>query len=181
MDQSHHFGYKSNMSGIENYNLFGEQGDMPDVVHCETIETRSLIHDWHLAPHRHARLHQFLLLEDGRGEVQIESRAGIDALDDILAVDGIDGVFIGPADLSTDMGFKGNAAHPEARAAILDALRRIAASDKAAGCLALDDDTADLYLEQGTRFLAVGIDVHLMIKAARAKAAQYAGRKAGEG
>ncbi len=75
MDQSHHFGYKSNMSGIENYNLFGEQGDMPDVVHCETIETRSLIHDWHLAPHRHARLHQFLLLEDGRGEVQIESRA----------------------------------------------------------------------------------------------------------
>ena len=52
--------YKSNMSAsasILNYNLFGETGDLPDVVHCETIEVRSLLHDWEFAPHRHARLH----------------------------------------------------------------------------------------------------------------------------
>jgi len=60
------------MALVENFNLFGEQGDLPDVVHCETIESRSLIHDWEFHPHRHAHLHQFLLLESGRGEVQIE-------------------------------------------------------------------------------------------------------------
>lgn len=63
------------MSIVENYNLFGEQGDLPDVVHCETIEARSLVHNWEFRPHRHARLHQFLLMEAGRGSVRIEDRA----------------------------------------------------------------------------------------------------------
>ena len=58
--------------------------------------------------------------------LQIESRAGLAALDDILAMPGIDGVFIGPSDLAADMGHLGNAGHPEVRAAVLDALRRIA-------------------------------------------------------
>ena len=57
---------------IPNYNLFGEAGDLPDVVHCETIETRSRLHDWELAVHRHARLHQLLLLQEGGGEVSLE-------------------------------------------------------------------------------------------------------------
>ena len=48
---------------ILNYNLFGESRDLPDVVHCETIEARSRLHNWEFAPHRHARLHQVLLLE----------------------------------------------------------------------------------------------------------------------
>ena len=52
--------------------MFGEQGDLPDVVHCETIETRSLVHDWEFKPHRHARLHQFLLIDVGRGVVLVE-------------------------------------------------------------------------------------------------------------
>lgn len=60
--------------------------------------------------------------------VQVENRAGIDALDEILQVEGIDGVFIGPADLSTDMGHQGNSAHPEVRAAIADAITRIKAA-----------------------------------------------------
>ena len=72
MDQAVEFWYKSNMVLVKNYNLFGEQNDLPDVVHCETIEARSLVHDWEFQPHRHARLHQFLLLETGKGEVQIE-------------------------------------------------------------------------------------------------------------
>jgi len=55
------------MNPIESYNLFGESGDLPDVVHCETIEVRSVLHDWELHPHRHARLHQFLVVEAGEG------------------------------------------------------------------------------------------------------------------
>jgi AraC family transcriptional activator of pobA len=60
---------------IETYNLFGEAGDLPDVVHCETIAARSVLHDWNIAPHRHARLHQFLLIESGGGQARIEDRA----------------------------------------------------------------------------------------------------------
>jgi AraC family transcriptional regulator, transcriptional activator of pobA len=75
MDQSGAFLYDSNMSAtapIPNFNLFGEQGDLPDVVHCETISARSTLHDWEFAPHRHARLHQILLLTCGAGEVTLD-------------------------------------------------------------------------------------------------------------
>lgn len=73
--------YDSNMRpttekpAIQVYNLFGERGDLPDVVHCETIAARSALHDWELAPHRHARLHQILLIEKGGGEATFEGRA----------------------------------------------------------------------------------------------------------
>ena len=72
--------YNSNMraarprSAIQVYNLFGEQGDLPDVVHCETIASRSVLHDWTLAVHRHARLHQVLLIERGGGEATLDGR-----------------------------------------------------------------------------------------------------------
>ncbi|MFV0514937.1 MAG: helix-turn-helix domain-containing protein [Jhaorihella sp.] len=59
---------------IRNYNLFGETGEIPDVVHCETIETRSRMHNWELRPHRHARLHQFLLIEKGGGRADLDGR-----------------------------------------------------------------------------------------------------------
>ncbi|MCL6285226.1 HpcH/HpaI aldolase/citrate lyase family protein [Ruegeria sp. 2012CJ41-6] len=105
--------------------------------------------------------------------VQVESRAGIAALDDILAVEGIDGVFIGPADLSTDMGLHGNSADPEVRAVIADAIARIAASGKAPGCLGTTDEAVQAYLDMGTQFMAVGLDVVLLAQAARAKARQW--------
>jgi AraC family transcriptional regulator, transcriptional activator of pobA len=60
---------------IQTYNLFGEAGDLPDVVHCETIAARSVLHDWKFEPHRHARLHQFLLIESGGGRARLEERA----------------------------------------------------------------------------------------------------------
>jgi AraC family transcriptional activator of pobA len=60
---------------IRTYNLFGEAGDLPDVVHCETIAARSVLHDWHFEPHRHARLHQLLLIENGGGQAQLEECA----------------------------------------------------------------------------------------------------------
>ncbi|MGV7215071.1 helix-turn-helix domain-containing protein [Bradyrhizobium sp. UFLA05-112] len=72
--------YNSNMprapstTAIKVYNLFGESGDLPDVVHCETIASRSVLHDWTLAAHRHARLHQVLLIERGGGEATLDGR-----------------------------------------------------------------------------------------------------------
>lgn len=104
--------------------------------------------------------------------VQVESRAGIAALDDILAVDGIDGVFIGPADLASDMGYSGDATVPEVYETIIDAIQRIAASGKAPGIMSLGDGT-QAYLDVGARFLAVGIDVLLLVKNARQTAAKW--------
>ncbi len=71
--------YNSNMgtapsTSIQVYNLFGESGDLPDVVHCETIAARSVLHDWSFAAHRHARLHQVLLIERGGGEATLDGR-----------------------------------------------------------------------------------------------------------
>src|SRR5262249_43077544 len=59
---------------IQVYNLFGESGDLPDVVHCETIAARSVLHDWSFPAHRHARLHQVLLIERGGGEATLDGR-----------------------------------------------------------------------------------------------------------
>lgn len=72
MDVSRANLYKSNMSQIRSYNLYGEQGDLPDVVHCETIQTRSLVHNWEFRPHRHDRLHQVLLLDQGGGTATLD-------------------------------------------------------------------------------------------------------------
>ncbi len=59
---------------IRTYNLFGEARDLPDVVHCETIAARSVLHEWEFAAHRHARLHQILLIERGGGQATLEGR-----------------------------------------------------------------------------------------------------------
>ncbi|WP_293573069.1 HpcH/HpaI aldolase/citrate lyase family protein [Phaeobacter sp.] len=105
--------------------------------------------------------------------VQVENRAGISALDDILQVDGIDGVFIGPADLSTDMGHQGNSAHPEVRATIEDAINRIAAAGLAPGILGTNDDATQAYFDMGAQFLAVGIDVLLLAQTGRTLAQSW--------
>ena len=60
---------------IQSYNLFGESGSLPDVVHCETIAVRSSFYDWKIGPHRHERLHQLLLVESGGGEVTLEDQS----------------------------------------------------------------------------------------------------------
>lgn len=62
------------MSHVETYTLFGEQRDLPDVVHCEPIEVRSVLHNWELKPHRHGRLHQILLIKSGGGIMQFEDK-----------------------------------------------------------------------------------------------------------
>lgn len=105
--------------------------------------------------------------------VQVESQAGIAALDDILAVDGIDCVFIGPADLAADMGHRGNPGHPDVHAAIVETLGRIDAAGKVPGILSLSEDMVEKYLAAGARFIAVAIDVITLSQAAQATARRW--------
>lgn len=94
--------------------------------------------------------------------VQVETRQGLDNLDAIAAVDGVDGVFIGPADLAASLGHLGDAGHPEVRAAIEDALRHIVAAGKAAGVFLTDPALAQHYRDCGASFIAVGGDTTLL-------------------
>ena len=96
--------------------------------------------------------------------VQVENLEGLANLDAIAAVEGVDGVFIGPADLSAAMGHRGNPGHPEVQAAIEDAIRRIRAAGKAAGILSADEELARRYLELGCAFVAVGVDTSLLMR-----------------
>ncbi|MCB1396245.1 MAG: 2-keto-3-deoxy-L-rhamnonate aldolase [Rhodobacter sp.] len=105
--------------------------------------------------------------------VQVETVKGLEALDDILAVEGVDGVFIGPADLSADMGYPGNAGAPEVVAAIRDAITRIRAAGRAAGILSTEEAQARSWIETGANFVAVGIDVVLLANGLRALAARF--------
>ena len=99
--------------------------------------------------------------------VQAESRRAIENLDEILAVDGVDGVFIGPADLSADMGYPGNSDAPEVQDTIAQAISKIRAAGKAAGILTLTLDGAKKHLDQGATFVAVGMDTLILARAAR--------------
>ncbi|WP_337270540.1 4-hydroxy-2-oxoheptanedioate aldolase [Oryzifoliimicrobium ureilyticus] len=99
--------------------------------------------------------------------VQVESRAGLAALDEIAATKGIDGVFIGPSDLAADMGFLGRPSAPEVQAAIEDALKRIQTHGKAAGILMGDLGLAKRYLDLGAAFIAIGADVTLFAEATK--------------
>lgn len=98
--------------------------------------------------------------------VQVESRIGLENLDAICAVEGVDGVFIGPADLSADMGYPGNPGAPAVRAAISDAIEQITASGKAAGILVGGAVAGQHYIDLGATFVAIGHDVGLLREAA---------------
>ena len=105
--------------------------------------------------------------------VQAESATALKNLEAICAVDGVDGVFIGPADLAASMGHRGKPTHPEVQAAIEQAMRTIVASGKAAGTLTSDPALARRYLELGCTYVAVGVDVLLFAGAARRLAADF--------
>ncbi len=98
--------------------------------------------------------------------VQIETVLGLKNLDDILAVDGVDAVFIGPADLAASMGHLGNPGHPEVVAAVSQAIRSVRAAGKPAGTLATNRDMAWYYEEQGVQFVALGVDTVALASAA---------------
>ena len=98
--------------------------------------------------------------------LQIESRAGLANLDTIASIEGVDGVFVGPADLAADMGFLGRPGAPEVQQAVEAALLRIQSHSKAAGILTADQSHARRYLELGATFVAIGNDVGLLANGA---------------
>ena len=109
--------------------------------------------------------------------VQAETAEAMKNLDAIAATPGVDGVFIGPADLSASMGYSGQPSHPEVQAAIEDGIARILRAGKAPGILATTDEQTNKWLAAGARFVAVGIDTMLLTGACRQLAARFKGNK----
>ena len=105
--------------------------------------------------------------------VQVESREALKNLDAIAVTPGVDGVFIGPADLSASMGHVGHAAHPEVQAAIEDAIARILQAGKAPGILTPDRQLAAHYLQLGAVFVAVGLDTQILMRQTTELAAHF--------
>ena len=105
--------------------------------------------------------------------VQVETQAALDNIDAICAVEGIDGVFIGPADLHASMGFPGEIANPKVKPRIDEAIRRIRKRGCAPGILTPSEADARHWLECGALFVAVGADVGILARGAEALAAKF--------
>jgi 4-hydroxy-2-oxoheptanedioate aldolase len=97
----------------------------------------------------------------------VESTAALNNLEAIAAVEGVDGVFFGPADLSASMGLLGCGDHPRVRDSIAQGIELVRQCGKAAGVLSADRKLAHDYLELGALFVAVGVDTTLLVRAAR--------------
>lgn len=108
--------------------------------------------------------------------LQIESLEGLRNIDAISNVSGVDGVFIGPADLSASMGHRGNPGHEKVQTAIDDGIARIRTAGKAAGILTADHTMAHHYLELGCTFVAVGVDTTVLIGALQKLSAEFKSR-----
>ena len=105
--------------------------------------------------------------------LQIESRSGLDALEAIASVPGVDGIFLGPADLAASLGQLGNPSHPAVQQAIRDAIARTRTAGKPVGILSADEDQARLWLSLGATFVAVGADTTLLARSTRALADRF--------
>ncbi|MFE4963791.1 aldolase/citrate lyase family protein [Streptomyces sp. NPDC056660] len=105
--------------------------------------------------------------------VQAESARAIDNLEKIAAVDGVDGVFIGPADLAASLGHLGNPDHPDVLSRIEPGIAAITRQGKAAGINAFAEPAARRYLRLGCAFVLVGADVTLLARGSEALAARY--------
>lgn len=100
--------------------------------------------------------------------VQVETRVAVERIEEIAAVDGVDGIFVGPGDLSADMGLLGQPAHPDVRAAVSAAIRRIRAAGRFAGVLTPVEDFAKACLADGAVFVSVGNDLSLLARQSEA-------------
>ena len=105
--------------------------------------------------------------------VQIETRAAAGEIESIAAVEGVDGIFIGPSDLAASLGHLAAPRHPEVQSVIANACARIRAAGRAAGILAADIDDAGRYLEMGFTFVAVGSDAGVLNQGAQKLAAHF--------
>jgi 4-hydroxy-2-oxoheptanedioate aldolase len=116
--------------------------------------------------HRNAHLDTCVL-------VQLESRAALLEIEAIAAVEGVDGLFIGPSDLAADFGHLGNPKHPEVQEAIKDAVERIRKAGKSAGIFAGDIEDVDFFFGLGFNFISTGSDVGLLARGAERVAARF--------
>jgi 4-hydroxy-2-oxoheptanedioate aldolase len=105
--------------------------------------------------------------------VQVESAAGLTLLGEIADVDGVDAVFIGPADLAASLGKLGQPEHPEIVSIIESALATIVEHGKRAGVNAFSAPLAHRYMTAGASFVLVGADVALLARGAEELAARY--------
>jgi len=105
--------------------------------------------------------------------VQVETRTALDQLEAIAKVEGVDGIFIGPSDLSASLGHLGNPLHGEPQAAMKEAVTRLKALGKPAGILSGNEDDIRRYIDWGYQFVAVGADVGLLARHADALAKKF--------
>lgn len=105
--------------------------------------------------------------------VQIETAEAVEVAAEIAAVDGVDGVFVGPSDLAASMGFLGQQTHPEVTAAVRRAFADVATSGTPVGVNAFDPQIADDYLACGASFVLVGADVMMLARGSEALAARF--------
>jgi 4-hydroxy-2-oxoheptanedioate aldolase len=105
--------------------------------------------------------------------VQIETSTAVDAAEEILAVDGVDAIFLGPSDLAASMGVLGQQEHPDVRAAVEHCLKAAAAAGKPGGVNAFNPAVARSYLASGASFILVGADVALLARGSEALAAEF--------
>ncbi|MEM0921508.1 MAG: aldolase/citrate lyase family protein [Pseudomonadota bacterium] len=107
--------------------------------------------------------------------LQVETVAGLAALEEIATTSGVDAVFIGPADLSASLGYPGQFDHPEVLSAIEEAFARLQALGVPKGIMALDPAAAQGYITRGSQFTAVGVDLVLLAEATAALRAKFPG------
>lgn len=105
--------------------------------------------------------------------VQVETAQALENIEAICAVEGVDGVFIGPADLHASLGYLGETGNPAVVPVIEDAIRRIRKAGKPAGVLTAADAEIRRYIEAGCLFTAVGSDVGLLARGSEQLLARY--------
>jgi 4-hydroxy-2-oxoheptanedioate aldolase len=105
--------------------------------------------------------------------VQIETRLGLQNVERIAAIEGIDGIFIGPGDLSAALGHVGDIKHPRVQQTVDETIRRIVVTGKPAGILIGDEPLAHHYIELGCTFTAIGSDIGLLARNAEQLAARF--------
>lgn len=104
---------------------------------------------------------------------QCETREGVEHLEEIVRTPHIDGVFLGPFDLSQSLGFPGETDHPEIRKAALRLVKLCRDTGKAAGVFAMTGEQARERADEGFRFIALGTDMTLFASAARRELASF--------
>ena len=105
--------------------------------------------------------------------VQLETKPALDEIEKVAAIDGVDGIFIGPADLHASMGYAGETANAAVMPLIEDAMRRIRRAGKAPGYLSPVEADAKRMLGAGAQFVAVGADVGLLARGAENLLAKF--------